>query len=343
MTPETLFNEYEVVFPHRKFVAGLLVAFIDFLESIEFADSSLASFEEFLEHYPRQEITAQGTRANTLIVRITDGGTRSIRPYYNRAENYFRNEHKRFDYPSCAPHATQAWSDYIQWLDALIAYSSEVRMKVRGRVVQHVLAELPSHELDLSSVVLDPPLFSILVGEFDLKRHKNEPSGAALQGIVFGFLRADNPHLQMEVDKVRTGSRRLQRIGDVDGWDGGRLAVTAEVKQYVLSGSVTQDFTVFADSALRRGAIGIVFAIGFGEGVRAQLESLGLQALDLDDIQRVLALWDTIKQRIAITSLFYYIRHVEKNSALIERVEDFVHSATEIWNSRFSGSEATGT
>lgn len=335
MTPEALFTEYESVFPKRKFVAGLLVAFIDFLESMGTTDPPLTSFDEFLEHYPRQKTTAQGARANTLIVRLTDGGTRSIRPHYNRAENYFRNEHKRFDYPSCAPHATQAWSDYIQWLDALISCPSQVRMSIREKVIQHVLATLPSHELDLASVIIDPPLFSILVGEFDLKRHKNEPSGAALQGIVFGFLRADNPHLQMEVDKVRTGSRRLQRIGDVDGWDGGRLAVTAEVKQYVLSGSVAQDFTVFADSASKRGAIGIVFAIGFGDGVRAQLESLGLQALDLDDIQRVLALWDTIKQRIAITSLFYYIRHVEKNSALINRVEEFVNSATEVWNSKY--------
>lgn len=340
MTPEALFKEYEVVFTKRKFVAGLLVAFIDFLESIEFADSSLASFDEFLRHYPRQRTTAQGARANTLIVRLADGGTRSIRPYYNRAENYFRNEHKRFDYPSCAPHATQAWSDYIQWLDALISYPSEVRIRTREMVMQHVLATLPSHELDLSSVMFDPPLFSILVEQFDLTRHKNEPSGAALQGIVFGFLRADNPHLQMEVDKVRTGSRRLQRIGDVDGWDGGRLAVTAEVKQYVLTGMVAQDFTVFADSASKQGAIGIVFAVGFGDGVRAQLESLGLQTLDLNDIQRVLALWDTIKQRIAITSLFYYIRHVEKNSALINRVEKFVNAATERWNSRYLRSKS---
>lgn len=85
MTPEALFTEYEVAFPKRKFVAGLLVAFIDFLESIAFADSSLASFDEFLEHYPRQKVTAQGAHANTLIVRLTDGGTRSIRPHYNRA------------------------------------------------------------------------------------------------------------------------------------------------------------------------------------------------------------------------------------------------------------------
>jgi len=46
--------------------------------------------------------------------------------------------------------------------------------------------------------------------------------------MVFGFLRADNPHLQIEIDKVRTGSKRLQRVGDIDGWEGARLAISAE-------------------------------------------------------------------------------------------------------------------
>jgi hypothetical protein len=62
--------------------------------------------------------------------------------------------------------------------------------------------------------------------------HKGELTGTSLQGIAFGFLRADNPHLQIEIDKVRTGSKRLQRIGDVDGWEGARLAISAEAKQF---------------------------------------------------------------------------------------------------------------
>ena len=261
----------------------------------------------------------------------------SIRPFYNRAEHYFRADHKRFDYPSCAPHATQVWSDYIGSLDALVTYPSDILQNLKKRVNEHVIDILPSHELDLNSVVWDPPLFSILVRSFDLKKHEQEPSGAALQGIVFGFLRADNPHLQMEVDKVRTGSRRLQRVGDIDGWDGGRLAVSAEVKQCVLSGDIQQEFTVFSESVSRRSAIGIVVALGFDDNVREQFNSLGLLAVDLDAILQVLSLWDTVKQRIAITSLFYYVRHIEKNSTLINRVESFVSEATKAWRTTHSG------
>jgi hypothetical protein len=32
-----------------------------------------------------------------------------LRPFYNRAETLFPTERKRSDYPSCGPHATEAW------------------------------------------------------------------------------------------------------------------------------------------------------------------------------------------------------------------------------------------
>lgn len=91
-----------------------------------------------------------------------------------------------------------------------------------------MLSNLKSHAFDPSSVKIKPSLFQLLLEEFDLTAQKGEPTGAAFQGMVFGFLRADNPHLQIEIDKVRTGSKRLQRVGDIDGWEGARLAISAE-------------------------------------------------------------------------------------------------------------------
>ena len=239
--------------------------------------------------------------------------TLSIRPFYNAAERYFRAEKKRFDYPSCAPHATQAWRDYISWIDTLVKFSQEDLLDLRNRVRLFVLSSLKSQEVDLDSIVLDPPLFKILLQEFDLSRHKYEPTGAAFQGIVFGFLRADNPHLQMEVSKVRAGSKRLQRIGDVDGWDGGRLAISAEVKQYKLATADVADLVSFANATKARGAIGIVAALEFAEGIRAEIADLGVIPMDKADMLQIISFWDTVKQRIAIISLFYYIRHVKKS------------------------------
>ena len=154
---------------------------------------------------------------------------------------------------------------------------------------------------------------------------------------MFGFLRADNPHLQIEIDKVRTGSKRLQRVGDVDGWEGNRLAISAEVKQYVVSADDVTNLEAFANAVGRRGALGVIAALGFADGVRRQLDALGVLSLDRDDMLRTVALWDPLKQRTALSSFIYYARHVEKNSALAGRIERFVDQAVREWEAMRPG------
>lgn len=330
MTPDDLFNEFEKGFEGRKFSAGLLVAFIDFLIDLRVPGQGFKNLNDVLKRYPRQTTTVAGRRANTLIV-ATAEGTSSLRPFYNAIERYFRAEHKRFDYPSCAPHATQAWTDYVPWLNALVTFSPKQLGQLRERVCQYVLENLKSQEFDPAAVKHDPPLFRLLLENFNMTSRKGEPSGAAFQGIVFGFLRADNPHLQIEIDKVRTGSKRLQRVGDVDGWEGARLAISAEVKQFILKAGDVADLEAFANETGRRGALGIVVALGFEDGVRQQIEALGITQLDTDDLIRIVELWDPLKQRTAVASLLYYARHVEKNASLSGRVESFLKDASAEW------------
>ncbi len=171
----------------------------------------------------------------------------------------------------------------------------------------------------------------MLLEGFDLTKHKGEPTGAGFQGIVFGFLRADNPHLQIEIDKIRTDSKRLQRVGDVDDWEGGRLAISAEVKQFVLSADNVADLEAFGNAASRKGSLGVVTALGFAEGVRDQLEALGLLPLDRDDMLRTVAFRDLVKQRTAVASVIYYAHHVEKNSVLSRRIDSFLDRAGRDW------------
>jgi hypothetical protein len=324
MTPDQLFTEFEAGFPARKFSAGLLIAFIDLFKKIDTPALHAGDFAAVLTAFPRQTFTAAGKRANTLIVAQSSGGTLSLRPFYNEAERFFRAEHKRFDYPSCAPHATQAWGDYGPWLDALATFSHEQLDNLRGRVAQFVLDTLKSQAFDPSSVKSEPPLFEKLLEGFDMTARKGEPTGAAFQGLVFGFLRADNPHLQIEISKVRTGSKRLQRVGDIDGWEGVRLAISAEVKQFELKTENVPDLEAFANETGRRGALGIIAALGFKEGVREQLEGMGLKALDTEDLLRIVSLWDPLKQRTATKSFVYYAHHVEKNSSLAGRLDVFL-------------------
>lgn len=329
MTPDALYADFVKGFPARKFSAGLLVAFIDFLVKLEAPTLKAKTLADVLAKHPRQVTTAAGKRANTLIVALPGGGTLSLRPFYNEVERFFRAEHKRFDYPSCAPHATQAWADYVPWLDALATFNAAQLTALRGRVTQFVLDTLKSQAFDPASVKHDPPLFQLLLDGFDMTAKKGEPTGAAFQGIVFGFLRADNPHLQIEIEKVRTGSKRLQRIADIDGWEGARLAISAEVKQFELKPEDVADLESFANETGRRGALGVIAALGFKEEVREKLEGMGLKPLDIDDMLRIVGLWDPLKQRVAASSLVYYARHVEKNSSLAERIDKFLLEAAQ--------------
>ncbi|MFN3322453.1 MAG: hypothetical protein ACK5AZ_03065 [Bryobacteraceae bacterium] len=326
MNAKELFADFENGFPRRKFSAGLLIAFIDFLKDLGVPSQGFKNLDDMLVKYPRQQTTAAGHHANTLIV-ARSGGTVSLRPFYNEAERFFRAEQKRFDYPSCAPHATQAWADYRRWLDALVTLSPKELDRLRAKVVKHVLLKLQSQEFDPASVQTDPPLFRIVLESFDITAHKGEPTGAGYQGIVFGFLRADNPHLQVEIDKVRTGSKRLQRVGDIDCWEGARLAISAEVKQFTLKSHAVPDLEAFANAAGKRGALSMVIALAFDNGVRDEIEALGLRALDRGDLLNIVQLWDPLKQRTAVQSLVYYVQHVEKNSSLTCRLKMFLKQA----------------
>lgn len=328
MTNHEIFREFAQGFARRKFSAGLLIAFIDFLRALDAPNLSVKSFQGFLGAYPRQERLSSGAMVNTLVVKRPDGSVTSIRPYYNQIELFFRSEKGRFDYPSCAPHATQAWKDYESWLDGLCSMSANDMLHLRNQVIEYVMSELPDQSFDPESVQKEPPLFEMLLSTFDLTAQRGEPTGAAYQGIVFGFLRADNPHLQIEVDKVRTGSKRLQRVGDIDGWDGKRLAVTAEVKQYVLLEDGVDGLRGFFNEANRRGAIGIVAALDFEGNAKALIKEAGIHPVAQADLLEMAGLWDPAKQKIATASLLYYAHHVEKNSGLQSRLAEFLASIT---------------
>lgn len=323
MLVDEVFSEFAAGFSKRKFSAGLLIAFIDFYYELGIPELDCNSFDDVLKLFPKQDATSSGARANTLILALPEGGTLSLRPFYNQIERYFRAENSRFDYPSCAPHATQAWIDYIPWLDALSRFSKSEMNELRRLVADYVLRTLQDQSFDPSTVRTEPALFRLLLEGFDLSARKNEPTGAAFQGIVFGFLRADNPHLQIEIDKVRTGSKRLQRVGDIDGWDGAQLAISAEVKQFELKPDDVVDLEAFANATGIRGTLGIVVAKSFKADTRKMVQELGLKALDADDLLRIVELWDPLKQRTAVSSLIYYARHVEKNSSLAARIDEF--------------------
>jgi hypothetical protein len=320
MTADELFEDFKAGFPKRKFSAGLLIAMVNFLRSLDVI-GDLPTLTGLLEKYPQQTLTNQGKRANTLIVKAGDRLI-SLRPFYNEAETYFRVENKRFDYPNCAPHATQAWGDYRSWFDALLAMTPDQVVSLEQRVREFVLAELRSHAIDPSTLTALPRRFTDLLESFSLAE-KGEPAGAAFQGMVYAYIRADAPHLHLEVAKVGAGSKRLQRVGDIDGWDGERLALSAEVKSYHLDQQAAESLDPFSIEVQQRKALGIVAALSFEDAASDYLRGVGVRPVDLDGLRELVELWDTLKQEAALSAFTYYVHHIEKNKHLIDRLGEF--------------------
>lgn len=329
VTPDEIFEAFQEDFQQRQYVGGLLPALIDFVLALELPSSEVDSLDDLFEQFPQQHRTRQDLQANTLIVEQSDGSHLSIRPFYNDVETYFRADEHRHDFPSCAPHATQAWDQYTDWIDSLCGMSEAELRDLRQRVVDHVLDVLPDRSFDPDSVIVEPPAFRLLLEEFDFGAPNGEPTGAAFQGAVFGFIRADNPHLQVQIDSVRTGSSRRQRVGDIDAWDGERLAITAEVKAYVFPSSDVDDLSNFVNEVNRRGAIGLVVAFDLEEEAREELAQAGTIPLTVQDLIDIVELWDPAKQRTAVKSFVYYAEHVEQNSTLADRLNGFLDSLEE--------------
>ena len=324
LTPEQLVEEFQNGFLRRKYSAALLLSFIDLLGDVGASGEGYADLSALLAAYPQVHRQANGDPAATLILTKANGDTVSLRRFYDAAQQFFREEHARYDFPTSGPYGSGKWRDYLAWWDALVTFSTSDLSAVRQAVVSHVLAVLPSQAFDPSTVKDQLREFLEVILSFDLTTKRGEPTGAPMQGLVFGFLRANHPSLHTETGKVRDGSKREGRVGDVDVWDDrGQLIVTAEAKHFIMNLGNAVELGGFAAEALRRNALGLVIALGFQEGVREKIESIGLRPMDLDDMHSVVELWDPSRQRAAISAMDYYFRRIEKKAALIERFDNF--------------------
>ncbi|QRM34785.1 hypothetical protein [Microvirga sp. VF16] len=325
MTPDDIIESMKRAFRGegggrpRKYVGGLLPAFCDFLLEIGTPGTGYTSFNDFLADYP---LITEGV--STLTVQY-GSGQKTIRPAYNRMHAYYIFEQKRLGYPRSEPYATGKWADYRDWLDVLVTFTGEQLKEVRDRTKEFVLDELKPVVFDPSTVKTEPPIFRQLLQEFDFRdRARGEPTGAAFQAMVFGFIRADAPHLQVEARKVRTGSARLKGIGDIDAWEGDRLVISAEVKHFVVSIDDVATFEHFSHEVSQRGALGMIIAERFQEGVREAIEAKGLLALTTEDLLLIVRMWDPLKQRAALNAFQWVVVHKEQSPGLIDRVDDFL-------------------
>ena len=79
----------------------------------------------------------------------------------------------------------------------------------------------------------------------------------------------------METDKVRMASKRLKRVGDIDCWKGARLAIWAEVKQYIPKTGPSPTSKAFATKPAGAALKGLSLHLDSKEGVKGTLKVSG--------------------------------------------------------------------
>ena len=156
------------------------------------------------------------------------------------------------------------------------------------------------------------------------ERAKGEPTGAAFQAMVFAYIRADAPHLQVETRKVRTGSARLKGIGDIDAWNGQRLTISVEVKHYTFKTEDLEHCDHFVEDVRERGALGMIVAWNYAKGVRDEVHAAGLIPLSIEDLVAAVRLWDPVKQQAAMNAFEWAVIQKEQSPGLIGRYEKFL-------------------
>lgn len=327
MTPDEIIEDMKgelALKRPRTYVGGLLPSFCDFMVEMKTPGQGFGDFAQFVAIHP---LVTVGTSTLTVQRNGDPKDVVTIRPAYNKIHNFYLYQEKRIGYPRSEPYATGKWADYRRWLDALVTFSAAELQEVRDKAVTYMLSVLEKREFDPSKVVVDPPIFLMLLEQFPWdQRAKGEPTGAAFQAMVFAYIRADAPHLQVETRKVRTGSARLKGIGDIDAWEGQRLTITAEVKHLVFRTEDLEHCDPFVEEVKQRAALGMIVAWDFAPGVADEVQTAGLVPLTIMDLMKTVRIWDPVKQRAAMNAFEWAVVQKEQSPGLIGRYEDFMQS-----------------
>ncbi|HVX31495.1 MAG TPA: hypothetical protein VHA80_00015, partial [Solirubrobacterales bacterium] len=165
--------------------------------------------------------------------------------------------------------------------------------------------------------------FVQVLRDFDRHAHKGEVGGAALQGFIYGYVAADAPDLQFRTASARTGGKRAELVGDIDGYDGPDLALTAEVKDRDLEEA--EDITdFFSNLGPWPDAIAFVACRSATDGFRREVEEMRIGVYTLDQLIDQVELWTVPKQLAAIRHAMGYFEFYERKPDLGDRFEAFL-------------------
>ncbi|MUV87810.1 hypothetical protein GJ631_14930 [Natronomonas sp. CBA1123] len=318
---ETLVNRAESLFSSSKGTLGLAIDFIILAEELSHTDDWLLGYDseisrsDILERY-------ESTAKSSLTLK-RDNTKEGIRSFHNELIDLFRNDLSRTNFPSSPGHHTGEWERYDDMLENAFRLSRDGRYEAAQRLFDIGLERLESKDYQRR----DPPFTKPFVEV--LRNYERsapfEQGGSAYQALCYGYVKAQWPHLSLRASKVRTGSSRQHRYGDIDGYYGPDLMISVEVKDLVIDGTnVDSQLGTMMDVAQNTTSIAIAICRRVTDDARETLEEAGVRVLDDEDLDERLATWDYHKQNRAVQGMIHFLTNIEENPEATQRLLEFI-------------------
>ncbi len=314
-------------FAGKRYILGLALDFALLAQRLSLVDMEAKEFRPTLtvdtlfERYKR--ITEKSGRlANTLTV-VYGSVTAGIRRIEEQVVKLF-HALGRSGYPSAYVYNTGQWHKYPELMLSCFQLSEKGRFVLCRSLIEYGLNTLAVNTF-FSRETERPKLFGSIISEYERTARKTENGGLIYQAIAYGFMRADRGHLDLIADKVRTGSARQRRFGDIDGYYGLDLEASVEVKDLAVDAdNFSRQFGPFVSKVIGNHISGITVAASFTDEVRQGLLTEGVTPLSQDDLLWIVRGWDWQKQDRAVQGILHYLAHIEQNPEAVERLLAFI-------------------
>ncbi len=316
-----------------RYVLGLAVDFLLLAQELAGVDPELIAFRKgFSEDilFDRYALVTEraGQKSNTLSLTFA-GRSIGIRKFEESVTSFFHAQN-RTEYPSAYVYNTGQWTKYKELLVACFSLSTNGRYIASYELLEYGLSKLKENEFfGRSSERVR--LFELIIREY-ARSHGNENGGLVFQAIANGYFMADRPHLCIISDKVRTGSARQKRIGDIDCYRGLDLECSVEVKDIEIHATnIEHQLRAFSNNVRELQVLGIVFVQSVADVVSLPTDITdGLVFLSLDDVLYTVRTWDWAKQEIAVQGMLHYLSHIEQSREATNRLLTFIaHHVTD--------------
>lgn len=319
---EQLLSAEQSEFANSKGTLGLAIDFLMIAEELSQVDEWVSEFDPDVSADDVLDRYDQASVKSTLTITY-DGEKYAIRPVQNAVIDLFREDLKRTNFPSSPGHHTGEWERYTNLLAMAFQLSRDGRYVAAQRLFEYGLDQLERKDITQREPPFPSP-FEAVLHDFD-RSHPDEEGGLTYQAWAYGYVTAMWPHLSLEASKVRTGSSRQNRYGDIDGYRGPDLMLSVEVKDRAIdSTNVNSELGSMMELAENATTIVVAICRSASDDAIAELRAADVIVLTDEELTERLKLWDYHKQNSALQGMAHYLTNIEEDPGALQRLLGFL-------------------